>query len=81
MNDKRYVNMKRQKLVSFVSWDKKEKLATPYAAGAVDNEIFQKEVGKKARYSAIGSTEYGDCSEKEWTSRSPISKRDRKCSI
>jgi MFS family permease len=47
MNDKRYVNNEKTKAGEFVSWDKKEKLATPYAAGAVDNEIFKRELAKK----------------------------------
>jgi hypothetical protein len=46
VNDKRYVNNEKTNAGEFVSWDKKEKLATPYVAGPVDNEIFKREFAK-----------------------------------
>lgn len=43
MNNKRYVSNEKSKTGEFVYWDKKEKLATPYAAGPADIEIFKRE--------------------------------------
>ena len=49
LNDKRYVNNEKSKTGEFLAWDKKEKLATPYAAGPVDYEIYKREVTKNPK--------------------------------
>ncbi len=50
INNKRFINNeKRSNGAGFVMWDKKDNVTTPYAAGAVDQEILRREITREPK--------------------------------